>query len=404
MVNESSGTGAAPQPKPKEETENGATIPPGADAPAHLRFPKKRLHWYLVTVGIFVWAVAIPGAVAFIDGVFTDEQVRTKIDGFPEIKKQKQERDAKIDLLKKIDGRLASTEALKGEEIKALLSARADLNKDIEAPKHGTGFFTNSTTSVFLVCYLCLTALLCIGLNVYPGVNPPKGRTLEAGFFAYLSFAIFNWVRNGFPHGEARKIYSFTHFDIGPLSFWFQEFRLLGIFLLIAAVNLLWYEGLKTTQAELSKWKNPEGGIHVDSLAELSQLVSGKFALWQGTSLVLAIAFLPWTYFYWQEMRIYGDRRYVESALLTHLFWGLSWIAISAPAWFSLRTWAKNKSFALVRGIAAAKNEAASEAVSKVVHELEPIGYLQLFVTSAVAFGSFLVPVIHSVISFMSGR
>jgi hypothetical protein len=35
------------------------------------------------------------------------------------------------------------------------------------------------------------------------------------------------------------------------------------------------------------------------------------------------MAFLPWTWFYWSQVADLGDHRYIYTAIIMHIMWGI---------------------------------------------------------------------------------
>jgi hypothetical protein len=69
--------------------------------------------------------------------------------------------------------------------------------------------------------------------------------------------------------------------------------------------------------------------------------------LWQLSSLLLALIFVPWSYFYWNNIVSVQDRRYLPAAIGIHLIWLFCWYKATRPLLLSLRNWRKMKLTAL---------------------------------------------------------
>jgi len=69
--------------------------------------------------------------------------------------------------------------------------------------------------------------------------------------------------------------------------------------------------------------------------------------LWQFSSLLLAVIFIPWSYFYWDNIVAVNDRRYLPAALGIHLIWLFCWYQATRPLLLSLQNWRELKLSAL---------------------------------------------------------
>jgi hypothetical protein len=77
------------------------------------------------------------------------------------------------------------------------------------------------------------------------------------------------------------------------------------------------------------------------------------FLQWQVCSIVLAGAFLPYTFFFWSYVIELRDNRYLAHALIMHGLWGVSWLLISLPLAWTWYEW--NTRYKLRASIAATR-------------------------------------------------
>jgi hypothetical protein len=131
--------------------------------------------------------------------------------------------------------------------------------------------------------------------------------------------------------------------------------------------------------------------VKIASSAERAVTLSDQVSRWQSHSAFLAVAFLPWTWFFWSSVIVLGDSRYVYTAVLIHLMWGISWYFLSLPLINAWRAWSDYRLLAIGSLFGQAKNEADAS----LLREIQPISNLQFAGTGIAAIASFLSPFIQ---------
>src|ERR1700733_6068937 len=118
---------------------------------------------------------------------------------------------------------------------------------------------------------------------------------------------------------KGRRVFSFVNRDISPASFVLQELRVLGMMILL---GLLWErcsEGYIRLKEELPLRSVKD--LSANGLVDDVMLYRNTLQSWQTTSIILAVVFLPWSYFYWREIQEHHDIRYFPSAVIIQLIW-----------------------------------------------------------------------------------
>lgn len=70
-------------------------------------------------------------------------------------------------------------------------------------------------------------------------------------------------------------------------------------------------------------------------ITDLCIAFNRQFVHWQICSVLIAIAFIPYTYFFWKYVIVLGDARYTYHAIVVHFMWGVVWLTISAPVFYT---------------------------------------------------------------------
>jgi hypothetical protein len=142
------------------------------------------------------------------------------------------------------------------------------------------------------------------------------------------------WTRNipALTGEEGRVIYTAGNIDVSVGSFIVQECQAALACGLIVILWTQWTAFLEYWRARISEvWVLVESGKRTSDFLESLTLL---FLHWQVCSIVLAGAFLPYTFYFWTYVIDHKDRRYLAHAVIMHGLWGASWILMSLPlAW-----------------------------------------------------------------------
>lgn len=133
--------------------------------------------------------------------------------------------------------------------------------------------------------------------------------------------------------------------------------------------------------------------IVVTKFAERSSIAAVEFGRWQVSSLLLAGAFMPWTYVYWESISSWGDLRYIFSAIAIHLAWGVSWLLLSLPLIRVWRQWVEFRIRALNSSFGKPAEDADAERILRLFIDASPLSTVQIVGASAGAFVSFMLPI-----------
>jgi hypothetical protein len=355
-------------------------------------------HFTLIAIiGVLVWTLLIPGIAAYYEGVFLTENVVAKLADNPshtaKWKEFADEREDHERLLNHVEYQLKSTLIAPQHgtaSIEELLAAQQFYARAHPKPMTVTGFVESEAAYVWVLTYGCLILLIRRGWRRGQPVQgiPPRGLLL------YIAISLDGWLRNFVFHtyDKGRRLYSYLNSDLGPISFALEEMRALGLsFLLI----YLWDQRLAHVREEQRRHLNPG-----DSKGEQMELqtralhISRLFANWQMDSLLLAGMLLPWTYFYWRQISLNHDARYVLSAVLLYLLWGGTWLLLSMPLLRAQQEWTRFNLVVLTNAMAR-KDDKMVDHTFRLLKEFHPVGSLNLLGSSIVAAISFALPVLR---------
>jgi hypothetical protein len=344
---------------------------------------------FLFAILWLVWAAILPGVVARARGVYFDSQVEAiAVRNFSEVADDLAahrtfERTAQ-NLVRNASAALESELATK-DGTKHFDSLYTIVARPPKAPTRNfqvAGFQDNQTTPIFFVHFVAMSALLLWG-----GHRLRFGTGLKLGGILFVIYEWPNWVRNFWLNTPSygRKVFSYVHWDIDKVSFLLQEARVLTMTVLVA---LLWEQRARTV-SDYELMARNDTSLPYEVIAR-SESLTNAFAAWQVDSILLALAFLPWTYFYWLEVNGgggVGDRRYLVSAVFAHVLWASTWALLSGPLWKGLREWNRAK-LALLQSVV----ETVPGNALSLIQEGNPLNTASVIGAGLAAVISFLLP------------
>jgi hypothetical protein len=265
-------------------------------------------------------------------------------------------------------------------------------------------------TEVYLEL-ISLTFLAILLLVVEPSLPPGKKPidfelskwTVAAAVGIAVGYTaltdIFPWIlRYEFSatFDTGRRSFSYYAFDISTAGFVYDEIETFANSIILALLWVKWESYRVAWREYLSIRATPDSesaAPDLKSVAAKSQQVSSLFNDWQLNSLMLAGAFLPWSYFDWSFSPLGrdGDVRYIYIALIDHLTWIGTWALFSVPLFTALVEWRRYKS-----GVWAAEEHIDhTDHLKAMLEDAEPIGSMQLFGASIAAAAAFLLPLLN---------
>lgn len=374
------------------------------------RSPLRVLRIVALTIAIsLIGGVAIPGFISYREGVFYSSQIRNKLQGDPRTRLEQYESQKKQieDQISQIDAYFVSPPAAQSVDTGSLITLRNQLQQQLDKlrpPIYLSGFYFNRLMLLWPIFYISMGLLILL-------IDPKEGK--YESFIAQLKRTIPillvlvplyrwpTWARNAFFNKEGRVVYAASNFDIAPWSFLTQEIQALFLAFLVAYTWQQWLSSYSSLQQQL---KSELRQSHEDSLKDAFdqrklQRLSTTFFKWQVASVLLCIAFIGYTDFFWYYVIVIGDQRYLVHALIIHSMWAVTWIIISLPLFVTWYAWYSNRARAVSTLIFETNTTKVSqETALRALSELQPIGFVNITTSGLLAVFSFVLPVIQSLI------
>lgn len=295
------------------------------------------------------------------------------------------------------------------DTIKALLEARKGCDEVIaqRLPFRVAGFAHEPEIYLQLVNFICILALLMAYGPTRPG-NCRGDICFRRLFWPALLVGLLYWILgNVVPLGlryesgftktfeTGRRAFAFYSYDLNRSEWLAANVQEYVLAVMLGILGLAWYQSRQVWDKHLESYHAK--GNRLEDVLKLNAEVSHLFHEWQRNSLILAGAFLPWSYFAWSftPMPEGSETRYIFIALIDHMTWIVIWVLISRPLLDGLHVWRKLKLEALLVLTTSPdqKNRPIAERF-KLIAELEPISHLQLIAISIAAAVSFFLPLL----------
>lgn len=360
---------------------------------------KHRLTTLFILISFsLIWIVIIPGLVAYREGVFYKSGVEARLPTHStravasyDVYRQTQTTHALA--VAEIDRQL--NELLQRKDNSAQIDSLIKLRQiyreeqtNSKPPITPSPYFGNRTPSYTFISYIFLGISLFLLMPVHLRTLNLR-KTIVLGLVLYVGWMFTSWIRNFIVYDEGRTIFSFVNYDIGPLSFLLQELRMLVLCMIIAALWQGW-----TAYFNIVDDQYRRDSAHEESLVALGNnalFITHMFNRWQLNSVALLGAFLPWTFLYWSNIVNYGDSRYVIPALVSHLYWIVSWGLTTAPLIYAYKRWAAAKTKALAQAATTDRQREPDRSIN-FLKEINPISSFQVFGAGVATAISFLLP------------
>jgi uncharacterized membrane protein len=365
-----------------------------------------------IIIASVIWTIVLPGLVAMWDGVFYSQHV--PLPGYAE-KRLESHEDTTEELkneIAQIDDRIA--EQTNPEMVKALLLLREKREKQLAAeaaPISRIGFHLNPQLLMWPAIYSCLLWLIFVFPPAPDRISLRAAGTNERVLgFGTLIYAVYQWptwVRNMLPEDPSRRVFAYPNWDIDPRSFILQELIVFVFAMLLAA---LWLQA-----ADYYAEKTAETERHEEERRQMSELTVGRevlkealdsklvndvasmFGEWQVRSIVLGLGFIFFTNFFWNLVAKFDDQRYLVSAVMVHVLWGISWTAISIPVVTRWRYWLRVKRAALV-DLSLHDRIGDEPAKREIIASTRPFSEFGFSLASAASLASFFLPILKAFI------
>lgn len=259
------------------------------------------------------------------------------------------------------------------------------------------GFVESRTTYCYFLASLAL-GLLFRRYSPPPYRRFPRLRDWGSGLCIFCVWGGMSLFRAAVRADAARTIYSFVHWDVSKVECVLQAFR---SFLLCVFVASIW----RNAQVRGRSWarrtealRKAEPGFDPEWLNRCADSLGECVQGWYVDSLLLGLAFLPWTVYYWSLDRRWGDPRYFMSTLVWHIVWGLCWWVVSRPTLSAWHQFSRHRARVRAHLMAYAKADSIAilETSLQWLDGLKPVSTARLVITGAASIVTFLLPALKA--------
>jgi hypothetical protein len=257
------------------------------------------------------------------------------------------------------------------------------------------GFIESRTT----YCYFL--ASLALGLLVWRYRKPrPPYRDLSwgAGLGIWAVWGGLSLLR-AWPQADAsRTIFSFVHWDVSKIEFFLQEVR---SYLLCVLVASIWRHAEIRGRKWARRWAAVLGTnatFNPEHLNRCADTLGERVQRWHVDSLLLGLAFLPWTLYYWSLDRRWGDPRYYMSTLVWHIVWGICWWVLSRPTFSAWHEFGRHRARVRAALLAPMRSKSTEnlDASLQWLDGLKPVSTMRFAIIGAASIVTFFLPLLKA--------
>lgn len=357
-----------------------------------------------VPVVAVVFTIIVPGFVAAHGEVFYTSTIERKLPKAQRtvLTRYRAEQTRRQQLLQQHSATVASALA-HGDDTRAeiALRERNQLQDEIlraKPPIEVIPFYLNPQMLSWCAAYTCLGWMIIL---IAPPTTVPL-RHLVFNFptvylivLTYVAYEWPLWMRNFVLSDEGRVIYAFPNYDMHPGSFFMQEAVVFGFCAQLTIVWRQWLAYLRQVQVD-----DPASEVdrnHLSLLTDSAAAASFRevFFRWVVASLILLLGFSGLTALYWELVARHHDQRYLISAFLVHLLWGITWVVISLPLLNEWQVWAHSRTMAL-QALAEMQNSEDALRRSALLKEIQPVTGVTLIAANATSVVTFILPIIQA--------
>ena len=303
-----------------------------------------------VLLAALLLGIVLPFVVNYAAGTLDSDGVKTHLEPAPKALLQpvddaSKRRHRALDAVE--ERLLVAATAAAHEPVSELLQLKTQLLKEEKEPRPIVIYgYLNDNMPLWPLFYAGLgwLATLLVPGRIGKPTWPTGKVTIRVPvlFFCILIFYRWPaWYRNSPPLGQiGRKVYAYSNRDVSHSAFWAQEIMAALVCVLLTIVWEQWLRFFEQRSRELDEQVSAPAGSMIIDPRRIERL-HDTFLHWQLSSVMLAIAFLYSTFFFWARVAVDSDRRYIADALSTHLLWITTWLIISAPLFITWRDWTR---------------------------------------------------------------
>ena len=211
---------------------------------------------------------------------------------------------------------------------------------------------------------------------------------------------------------DRRVLFAFTNSDFCMPCFVMLEINWIIFLFILVMIWFQWSDYLKSHINYLKK-QHDKAKILEYALDHVNMdCLSKLFLEWQVASIMLAVAFIPFTMYYYGLFKL-DDQRYFLDVLIIHSLWAFTWLIISLPLGFTVYKWRLRRSHAIsILSIYITQGfydkdkidkdhqeiiQSTVESYLKLMTDVQPINFWNIMTSSIIAAIAFLSPVIKDI-------
>jgi hypothetical protein len=371
-----------------------------------LNFTSKSIYVFGAIIALsFLFGYFIPGEIAKKENVYFEKDLKEKFfkievytlkEQRGQLKSYDNQVKALDSIITAIDKRLAKDTVHYKFNIELLKYYNAKKSL-LEKPIALRPFYLNQLMFFWAFIFLTLSFIVFL-------ISPVKLSELRNKKYIALVSKVFiilypvyrfpSWIRN-LPEGQmdAKSIY-FANLNFAPFSFYYQEFEALITTVLLSLivgqyVKLYYRKKIEFDTCPKNYFERIFDFDYLDSLA-------GSFINLQIASVFLLPTFIWYATYYWNNVILNHDNRYILPAIIVHSIIILVWAIVSLPTLITWYDFNRKK-------LEAKKNLHTSTTISmeekkfyiEQIENLKPISFWNITVSAATIIFTFIFPLLR---------
>lgn len=209
------------------------------------------------------------------------------------------------------------------------------LKKEVEVEKKPLSFrplYNNHLMFFWVFVFISLSAIIFVVSEVKAKSVFERNKLkylLSVFAFLYPIYRLPSWLRN-LPEGQTDgKVIYFANLNFSPLSFLYQE---LEAFIVTALLSIIICQWIKLYEIKKQDFDDCEKDYFQRFFHfEYVNTITSTFFNWQVASICLLPTFVWYATYYWNNVILTHDTRYILPSIIVHSMLIAVWTVISLP-------------------------------------------------------------------------
>lgn len=352
----------------------------------------------------FFFGFFLPMIIAKSEKVYFQNDLKSQFlyDNTPSLSNQRSAVINYDNKLKEITNKIESLEAslLKNsvtekEKLQELEYLKTEL-KDFKEPISFRPLYNNHLMFFWVFVFISLSTIIYIVSEVKPKelLNEFDVKHIISVFvFLYPIYRLPSWLRN-LPEGQTdAKLIYFANLNFSPWSFLYQELEALIATVLLSIIIWQWVKLYQFKKTEFESC-NKDYFQRLFDFNYVNQITS-TFFNWQIASICLLPTFVWYASYYWNNVILTHDTRYILPSIIVHTMLISVWTVISLPTILTYFDFARCKLEAkkYVYGKEKWTHEEKNFWVQQ-INDVKPVSFWNFAISSASGIISILLPLL----------